>query len=377
MSFRSAPAAQPDPLYLTITDAARAVLTCVANRQPVMIHGPVGVGKSSVIEAVLAAHAVSLQVEMTSYMDATDANGIPVPDHATGSVRWYRPALVEIANAAAASQGADRPHVILHDEFNRGAMSVQNTLMRAILNNVCGTHPLASNVCHVAAVNDAADSSGVTTMSEASRNRFVHVYVKGDAAALIQWGEGNDTLTNTQHPPLTFAPTYQSLGTGNLRPEVLSYLAKRPEHAHCVERGADAFATSRSWEFVSRVLGTPSAANIERALIAGSVGVAIGREFCNHLAMYRAMVGRFDLRAIIADPHGAPLPGDDISAAYAIAHGLIANADASNFGRVLTYADRLRREFNALVVLGSVRRTPELKELACFTAWLGHHSDMV
>lgn len=404
------------PITLSSKQVAQAVLTCIRARQPVCVHGPVGTAKTAAIESLLATHNVSYQIEYTAHLDPTDASGLPFPDHTTQTVKWYRTRLASQATQAAAALPTNQPHVILADEYNRGSLQVQNTLMNAILRGHIGADTLPTNVVWVLLVNDAQDSTGVNPLSEAGRSRVVHVYQAfDDADDWVQWAEGRSTphthTPSTQptpapaHTPLplpvTFCDHYADNAIGNIRPEVIAYLREHPNHIHALAltatndgidgarmmRQDDAFPNKRAWEFVSRILSatathTPTCPQVERALICGAIGPHIGAQFCAHLAAYRALVGRIRIADILVSPTTAALPtrpdgSPDISACYAVASGLSLRADSTPnaFPAILTYAERLPREYGTLAALASVRRFPHLKDTPAYTAWQAAHLD--
>jgi hypothetical protein len=71
----------------------------------------------------------------------------------------------------------------------------------------------------------------------------------------------------------------------NIHPDVLGYLSKWPSKTYDFDPNAPqhSFATPRSWEFVSKIVGSArKSSDVLRALICGAVGDAIGAEFVQH-----------------------------------------------------------------------------------------------
>lgn len=376
----NARADQPAPITLTPTEIAIALRACFRARQPVCVHGPVGVGKTQTVnQAVDSIVGATMQVEPASRRDPTDYSGLPFPDQVTRTAIFYRPAFFEQAITHATNH-PDAPHVIFWDEFNRAAPSVQNVALNIILENRTGEHVLPPNVCHVLAVNDAADSSMTTQISEAGRNRVVHLYQRADYASWNEWATA--TLAQDIKPAPADAFQFHCNTddvTGRIRHELIAYMQDNPDALHQFDRHADAFPTPRSWSFVSRIIDPALPPNVERALICGAVGVPQGGQFHAYLGMVRALAGRFSFRAALAQPDTEPIP-TEVSARYAIANAFAQRLDATNVTAAMRYVSRMPNEYQAFVVLGALRRTggPDSPLHACgpITQWKLAHQEM-
>jgi len=347
-------------IHLSPPALSRTLARRLRTRHAVCVHGPVGIGKSSIARDLACLPEVAhVETLYLLHRDPTDF-GLPVPDVPSGTVRMLVPAwlsaLIDMAKA-----NPDKLFVILWDELNRAALSLQNVAARAILENVLGDAPLPPNIRHVACVNDAQDSAGTTPMPEHLRNRFIHLYLWPDFEGWQVWA------------------------LHHIREEVISYLHKHPEHLHvCLfddttraqYRNADAFPSPRVWEFVSDSLEDDQPAEDERATIAGAVGVPVAQQFGVHLQTFRTLVGRYNIPDILANPGTHPVPGPrEISENYAIAAALARLATPQTANAVGTYLARLPAEFAALGVLALRRRDPALLNCPSLAAWQVAHAD--
>jgi len=52
-------------------------------------------------------------------------------------------------------------------------------------------------------------------------------------------------------------------------------------------------------------------------------------------------------------------------------------ASEQNFESVITYANRLRKEFNSLTIASAVRRLPALQQTPAYTKWCIANSDIL
>ena len=128
-----------------------------------------------------------------------------------------------------------------------------------------------------------------------------------------------------------------------------------------------AFASPRSWEFVSNIVNRRANMDpsIERALFRGTVGEAAAVEFAAFLKMWRELPHP---RAVIDDPENAPVP-DNASTLIALCGSLYRMADDVNIGAVVTYATRLRREIGEFLVGSCIRRDASLQNTEAFIRW--------
>jgi MoxR-like ATPase len=376
----ASPIDRPAPITLSPAELAIALRACLRARQPVCVHGPVGIGKTQTVRQAIASIAgATLQVEPAARRDPTDYSGIPFPDQATRTAIFYRPSFFDHATQAAESH-PDLPHAIFWDEFNRAPAAVQNVALNIILENQTGEHVLPSNVCHILAVNDAQDSAGTTQMSEAARNRVIHLYGRTDYASWNEWATA--TLAADRKPAEQAAFQFHCNTddvTGRVRHELIAYMQDNPDALHQFDRHADAFPTPRSWEFVSRIIDATLPPNVERALICGAVGVPHGTQFYAYLGMVRQLAGKFSFARALANPTGEPIPSE-VSARYAIANAFAQRLEPANVQAAMQYVNRLPGEYQAFVVLGAIRRTggKESPLHACgpITQWKLAHQDM-
>ena len=76
------------------------------------------------------------------------------------------------------------------------------------------------------------------------------------------------------------------------------------------------------------------------------------------------------------DPENAKVP-TDLSAVYATVGALSVRASANNFDRILKYGERLKKEFQVLLVRDSSKRQPEVDNTRAFTDWAIKNTDVL
>ena len=238
--------------------AKNAIRKAFKKQRPLFLWGPPGIGKSDVIHqlgAELDAHVIDIRL---SLWEPTDIKGIPYFDSNSGTMVWGSPS--ELPTKEFASKF---PHVILFlDEMNSAAPSVQAAAYQLILNRRVGQYHLPDNVLIVAAGNREADKGVTYRMPAPLANRFVHLEMKVDFDDWAQWATVN-----------------------KVHPDVVGYctFAKKDLYDFDPKSSSRAFATPRSWSFVSELLEDDDTSNDTLTdLIAGAVGEGLAIKFMAH-----------------------------------------------------------------------------------------------
>lgn len=321
------------------SELAAALSVCIDAKQPVCVWGSPGIGKSQVVHQTGQRRGVTVQDVRAVLLDPVDLRGLP---HVNGDGRahWATPEFLP----------RDGSGILFLDELNRAPQLVQNACFQLVLDRKLGEYRLPDGWAVVAACNRESDGGGVTRMSSALANRFTHLEAVADLEDWSKWAVG-----------------------ANIEAPVIAFLRFRPELLHQFDRSARAFPTPRSWEFVSRITATAPAKAIEHALFAGAVGEGAAVEFSAFLRLYREIPS---IDAIFLDPAKAPVPTNPATL-YAVSAALARRSKADNFGRVLTYLDRLPQEYAVLGVKDATGRDPILATTPEFTRWMVAHSDIV
>ena len=243
---------------VTVSEAKSRLKRAFKVKRPVFLWGPPGIGKSELVAdltAELGGHMIDLRL---GQMDPTDLRGIPFYNKENGKMDWAEP--VELPTKEMASQ---YPMVTLFlDEMNVAPPAVQAAAYQLILNGRLGTYHLPDNVLIVAAGNRESDKGVSFRMPMPLANRFVHLEVRSDYDSWNEWA--------VQH---------------RLHKDVVGYIgfAKNDLMDFNPRSSSRAFATPRTWSFVSEFLFDEDATDAELAdLIAGTIGDGLGVKFMAH-----------------------------------------------------------------------------------------------
>jgi len=238
--------------------AKKSLRKAFKNQRPLFLWGPPGIGKSDIIKQLgteLDAHVIDVRL---SLWEPTDIKCIPYFDSNDGTMRWAPPSELPSKTFA-----ANHKQIILFlDEMNSAAPSVQAAAYQLILNRRVGAYELPDNVVIVAAGNRETDKGVTFRMPAPLANRFVHLEMQVDWADWFDWAVDN-----------------------KIHKDVVGYLtfAKKDLYDFDPKSSSRAFATPRSWSFVSELL-TDDDTDVDTLtdLTCGSIGEGLAIKFMAH-----------------------------------------------------------------------------------------------
>jgi hypothetical protein len=318
-----------------------------------MLHGSPGVGKSQVVKQV----ATKLGIEMIdlrlSQLDPVDLRG--VPSVTKNKTVWNVPSFLPTSGKG----------ILFLDEINSAAQATQAAAYQLVLDRKLGDYELPDGWSMVAAGNRTTDRAIVNQMSTALKNRFTHINYEVNNEDWCDWALTNDIAIEV-------------LGFVRFRPMLLNEFEQRNDSKEERERvqrlkDAQAFATPRSWEFMSKVVKEQPANDIEYELYSGIVGEGCAAEFMGYLKYYRNLP---NLDALLMNPDKAKVP-DEPAVLYALSTGLAAKATPDNMERVVKYALRMPPEFQVLLVKDAVMRDSALTNTKSFNEWASKNSNIL
>jgi hypothetical protein len=274
---------------VTSLQAKKSLLKAFQVKRPLFLWGPPGIGKSELVEGI-ANELGGLMIDLRlGQMEPTDIRGIPFYNKDIGKMDWAPP--VELPDEETASQ---YPIVVLFlDELNSAAPSVQSAAYQLILNRRIGKYRLPDNVVMVAAGNRESDKGVTYRMPTPLANRFIHQEMKVDFPSWLEWAVNN-----------------------RVHKDVVGYLsfAKQDLYDFDAKSASRAFATPRSWTFVSQLLDDASDDDTTMNLIAGTVGEGLAVKFMAH----KKVAGRMPNPADILSGKVKTLEVKEVSAMYSL-----------------------------------------------------------
>ena len=238
--------------------AKKSLRKAFKNKRPIFLWGPPGIGKSDIIKQLgdeLEAHVIDVRL---SLWEPTDIKGIPYFDSNDSTMRWAPPA--ELPSKEFATN--HKQIILFLDEMNSAAPAVQAAAYQLILNRRVGTYHLPDNVSIVAAGNRETDKGVTFRMPAPLANRFVHLEMTVDWDDYFEWAAEN-----------------------KIHKDVVGFLSfsKKDLYDFDPKSSSRAFATPRSWSFVSELL-TDDDTDVDTLtdLVSGSVGEGLAVKFMAH-----------------------------------------------------------------------------------------------
>ena len=238
--------------------AKKAIQKGFAKRRPLFLWGPPGIGKSDIVKQLgedLGAHVIDVRL---SLWEPTDIKGIPYFDSNHNKMVWAPPS--ELPDAEMAAQ--HKNIILFLDEMNSAPPAVQAAAYQLILNRRVGQYHLPDNVLIVAAGNREADKGVTYRMPAPLANRFIHLEMRVDWDDYSFWATEN-----------------------RIHKDVVGYLtfSKKDLYDFDPKSTSRAFATPRSWTFVSELLEDADTDDGTLTdLISGAVGEGLAIKFMAH-----------------------------------------------------------------------------------------------
>jgi len=266
--------------------AKKSIRKALTTRRPVFLWGPPGIGKSDIVKQIGEdAKREVIDVRLALW-EPTDIKGIPYYNSDLGKMVWAPPAELPTDPESTA--------IIFLDELNSAPPAVQAAAYQLVLNRRVGTYALPKGVDIIAAGNREGDRGVTYRMPSPLANRFIHLEAKVDFDDFQDWATLN-----------------------KVHPEVVGYVgfAKQDLYDFDPKGSSKAFATPRSWVFVSDLLKDDDTdQDTLHNLIAGAIGDGLSVKFMAH----RKIAGKLPKADDILDGKVKDLQIKEVSAMYSL-----------------------------------------------------------
>lgn len=252
---------------VTPNDAKRALRKCIKIQRPVFLWGPPGIGKSDIVAQIGAEQDREVIDVRLNLWEPTDIKGIPYYNSDKGTMTWAPPAELPTDPESTA--------ILFLDELSSAAPATQAAAYQLILNRRVGTYVLPKGVSIVAAGNREADKGVTYRMPAPLANRFLHLELRTDFDDWLNWATAN-----------------------MVHEQVVGYVsfAKQDLYDFDPKGSSRAFATPRSWSFVSELLKDDDLPeNTLTDLISGAVGEGLAVKFMAHRKVAKQMPNPEDI----------------------------------------------------------------------------------
>ena len=319
--------------------------TMIPAREPVLIQGAPGVGKSDIVTQAAKAAGADLIITHPVVSDPVDFKGLPgiVNDAAE-----FLP-FGELRQAVEAT----RPTLFFLDDLGQAPPATQAAAMQLILARRVNGHKVSDHVCFIGATNRRQDRAGVSGLLEPVKSRFTTIVeLQPDLDSWCNWALSN-----------------------NMPTELISFVRFRPNLLHDFKPSPDLFNSPcpRTVANVGRILNLGIAQELEYPVIAGAAGEAFAAEFLGFLRICRNLPNP---DAILMNPQAGEVPTDPATL-YALCGALSRKASDNTIDRLAEYCDRLPAEFSVLLMRDAVKLAPTVTSSRGFVRWAANHSSLL
>lgn len=249
--------------------------------------------------------------------------------------------------------------ILFLDEFGQGQADVKAAAAELLLNGRIGRHQLPKGWSVVAASNRSSDRSAVTKSLDFVINRRVELTVDDDLQSWENWA------FDAKIEPLF-------ISFANTNPQVV-FDDKVPE-----KQGP--WCTPRSLVLLSRMLdqlrddqGRIPTDKAAVEIATGMIGKAAAAALFAHVKLGHEMPSIDD---IIKNPTKTKVPTKP-DACMLVSYNLAARVDDKNAEPVITYMERMNKEFAVSFAKAACRRHPQLVFHKSFTAWSDKNASLM
>lgn len=271
---------------MKLLDAYKIVKTSIRNNTPIMLWGPPGIGKSSLIHQISAELNREVLDLRLAQLEPTDLRGVPMPNRETNRAQWYLPSFwpdsatedgerevidtsgkKPVKKTVPVKKGCcpKGPGIVFLDEIEKAPVSVKNASLQLVLDRMIGTYKLPDDWALVCAGNREEDGCFSAPLGAALSNRMIHLNIEPDVESWASWARDNDV-------------TDDIIGFLHFKPELL--YKQTEDHA---------FPSPRSWVMGSELITSVKTQREQKELLGASVGRGAASEYTVWANVYKSV----------------------------------------------------------------------------------------
>lgn len=343
---------------MKMSDLTIAIMRLYVEREPGMIWGPPGIGKTDGLYQAGRKIAKRLITEKKikkieefgvidfrlAMRDPTALIGFPMPDQKSQTMKFWRDGELPTSGYG----------IVFMDEINSATRATQAGGMQLTLTRRIGEYQLPDGWSIMAAGNRESDNGVVYKMPAPLANRLVHIDAEVDNLGWQAWAVDN-----------------------GVTPELLAWIRFKPDLLFKFDPKIDskAFPTPRSWVKTDKFLRSDDPETIKYQLIKGTVGDGPGSDYWSFLKLIDQLP---TLEEIRLNPTKAKVPTEKQPGARCAVTTLMgANVSEASFEAFLTYAERLEKDFQAVFVRDALKREPKLRTNKVYAKWAIKNHDVI
>ena len=325
----------------------KSLLTAlVIAREPILITGRPGVGKSEIVEQACAQVGADLIISHPVVSDPTDFKGLPFMNP-NGEANFIP--LGDLRKILHVT----RPTVFFLDDLGQASTSVQAAAMQLILARQINGHKVSDLVTFVAATNRREDKAGVSGVLEPLKSRFTIVELEPTLEDWVDWALHQDWLPMELVAAVRFRPKWVTEWNPS--------------------KAIENTPTPRNLAVVGKMMSLNLPDDTAFSAYAGRLGEAAATELMAFMRLYLNLPTAAE---IAASPLSAPVPSDP-SSLYALIGSLTGAATDKTFEPFVQYVNRIPKEYGVLFMRDITRKNKNLQSTRSFVKWATENKDII
>ena len=311
----------------------------IKQKLPTFIWGSPGIGKSSIVKQIADEENLNFIDLRLSLLDPTDLKGIPFFDNQNKEAIWAQPNFLP--------KDKNSSGILFLDEINTAPPSVQAAAYQLILDRKIGDYELPQNWAIVAAGNEQSDRGVVYKMPSPLSNRFVHLKLDINFEDWKVWA-------------------YRA-GINSL---IIAFLNYKEDFLFTFDNTLNqkAFATPRSWEYVSNILNS----NIKGSALLEAINGTIGKKEALEFISFIKVVDKLpNIEAIL---NGKDIEfsksSDVLFALISIITSQLKGASKEKIENAIKLALKMPSEFSVMFIKDMQQNGIELEDCENWEEWI-------
>jgi len=319
--------------------------------RPLMIWGAPGVGKTACVDETFA----KTTPMYAAYMDRTDINGWPVPDHKTKRTSYYMLGNLPMAGG----KEGDETHCLFLDELSNAPRDVATAFLELVNRKTVNGQALASNVVLAGAGNRAMDQAGSNSMISSLQDRMFHVELVPDLDI------------SSKHYLTTLTADSDTTAT------VVGYLRFRPEAFF-----QPPFVSPRSWQDTIDHISVTKQYEHAHGIVGSSIAAEL-LQFVKLKEMLPSIKSIMEAPATAALPDTIANPGVGYALVSMLTSYTLRHIDPATFDKAITYVTRLPVMYTAVLVssteavLDTKQRAKVMGSSRAYAQWITENQEVL
>lgn len=333
---------------MKISKLETVLASLIDAKRTVCLEGSPGIGKTTV--PIQIARSKGLEVQVI-HLPTARVEDFGIPMIVDGNVKFSIPEWFPCKGSKHAPKG-----LLIFDDRNQADTNLQKVLANIVQARELNGHKLLDGWSVISTGNRCSDRSGAVRVLAHLRNRETVLNVDVDLDSWTDWAVQN-----------------------KVNPNVVAFLQNMPKHLNNFDAKNDINATPRAWvEGIGNILDLwekedTKISDADRLeVFEGSVGKGPATEFNAYLRLKDSLP---DFDKILKNPELFNPTANRPDIMYAIAVHLSYKATPENMENVAKVMDKLRKEYQVLVmrlIVKRIQNTDEYKTLTKVKGFLRH-----